>query len=191
MGIKNWKTITGEATKRLRGDKKLMLLVAVGFLGIFLLLLSELWKPKENPENPSSTEAEGQHGSDYTYAEDMEKRLTELLAAMRGVGRVKVMVTLENGLEQVYAENERRKAASNSPPGSGGENVDENYEYILIRTDSGAEDGLILKVIQPKIRGVAVVCEGGDSAAVRQEVLAAVTAVLHISSTRVSVSKME
>lgn len=49
---------------------------------------------------------------------------------------------------------------------------------------------MIIKLIQPKIRGVAVVCEGGGSDAVRQEITQAITAVLDISASRVYITKM-
>lgn len=48
---------------------------------------------------------------------------------------------------------------------------------------------MIIKLIQPKIRGVAVVCEGGGSDAVRQEITQAITAVLDISASRVYITK--
>jgi len=51
------------------------------------------------------------------------------------------------------------------------ENFSDEKEYVLIETD-GNEGGMIIKLIQPKIRGVAVVCEGGGSDAVRQETAA-------------------
>lgn len=97
------------------------------------------------------------------------------------------MVTLESGAEQVYARNEKIK--SDTSGGTALEKLLGRKEYVLIESD-GNEGGMIIKLIQPKIRGVAVVCEGGGSDAVRQEITQAITAVLDISASRVYITKM-
>lgn len=178
---------------KLKKDKKLAIIVALALIAMIALVASE-WTGNATPTAEETTlPADSSYQADYSYAEEMEERLTKILASMAGVGNVQVMVTLENGLEQVYAENGREKTAAGSSGGLSGDeyNMDEEHEYLVIRTDSGAEEGLIIKVIQPQIRGVAVVCEGADSSLVRQQVTEAVTAVLQISSTRVSVSRMQ
>lgn len=70
------------------------------------------------------------------------------------------MVTLENGVESVYAKDEKyenEKRNSGERDSLQNEKTLDEQEYILL--DDGA-GGLVIKVIQPKIRGVAVVCEG-------------------------------
>ena len=62
--------------------------------------------------------------------------------------------------------------------------------YIIVKTDNG-EEGMLLKVTQPKIRGVAIVCRGGNSPQVRQSITDTVTAVLDISSARVNIAAMK
>lgn len=99
------------------------------------------------------------------------------------------MVTLESGAEQVYARNEKIKSDTSGGTALEKENFSDEKEYVLIETD-GNEGGMIIKLIQPKIRGVAVVCEGGGSDAVRQEITQAITAVLDISASRVYITKM-
>ena len=63
-------------------------------------------------------------------------------------------------------------------------------EYIVIDSDNN-ESGLLLKVMEPEIRGVAIVCEGADSAKVRQEIVSTVSAVLGISTNRISIAKIK
>ena len=63
-------------------------------------------------------------------------------------------------------------------------------EYIILQSNGSRDEGLVIKVIQPKIRGVAIVCEGGDSAYVQQRITQAVTAVLDIGASRVSIARM-
>jgi stage III sporulation protein AG len=46
----------------------------------------------------------------------------------------------------------------------------------------------IQTVITPRVRGVAVICEGGDNVIVKQKIIELVSRVLGISSTRISVT---
>ena len=89
-------------------DKKLAVLCAVGVLGVVLLILSEFIPSgeKKAEKKESVTAAQSQE----TYAEDIEKRLTEIVSSIDGAGKTRVMVTLESGAEQVYAKNEKIKS---------------------------------------------------------------------------------
>ena len=55
---------------------------------------------------------------------------------------------------------------------------------------NGEKTGLALSVASPEVRGVAVSCEGGGSARVRQEVSSLVCAALGVNASRVYVSKL-
>ena len=76
-------------------DKKLAVLCAVGVLGVVLLILSEFIPSgeKKAEKKESVTAAQSQE----TYAEDIEKRLTEIVSSIDGAGKTRVMVTLEGG----------------------------------------------------------------------------------------------
>lgn len=177
---------TDSLCKRLRIDKKLLVFIAVGFIGICLLAVSE-WIPSDKKDTGNE---DTKILTEYSYAEEIEKKLCETVSAISGAGKTKVMVTLENGVESVYAKDEKyEEEKKNSENGGESENsrTRDEQEYILLDNDSG---GLVIKVIQPKIRGVAIVCEGGDSVYVQQRITEAVTAVLDINSSRISITKM-
>ena len=64
--------------------------------------------------------------------------------------------------------------------------LDNSYEYIYL------DDGKTLqKIIEPKIRGVVVVCEGADSSIVKLQISELLTTALDIPSTRVYISKLK
>ncbi len=158
----------------LKRDKKITAIICLGLAGIFMLTMSELL-----PRN--STESEKKETvSDISdsYEVDLEKRLTSIVSSINGAGHTQVMVTLASGDENVYAVREKSSDGSRE------------REYIVI-DDGSSESGLLLKVVEPEIRGVAVVCEGADSANVRQEIVSAVSAVLGISSNRISIAKIK
>ena len=174
----------------IKADKKITLIVCIGLLGMLLLLASEFihLPKKQEAETPSENIQ-----TEYSYAEDLEKRLTNIVSSISGAGKTKVMVTLENGVESVYAADEKQSVERSSGEKTGGVEVNEKSntenEYIILQSN-GRDEGLVIKVIQPKIRGVAIVCEGGDSAYVQQRITQAVTAVLDIGASRVSIARM-
>ena len=62
--------------------------------------------------------------------------------------------------------------------------------YLTVDTDTGPV-GLLLTHVQPTVKGVAVVCDGGGNAAVQQRVIQVVSTAFHISERRVCVVKQE
>ena len=96
------------------------------------------------------------------------------------------MITLESGNEDVYLHN-YDYGEDIDEVGAGNREVKD--EYVIVDS-GGTENGIVIRVEEPKIRGVAVVCEGGGNAYVKTQIISTVTALLDISSARVSVAKM-
>ncbi len=57
------------------------------------------------------------------------------------------------------------------------------------QTEYGRSADMRLSVTAPRVRGVIVVCDGGDSVTVKEKVIAAVTGVFGINTLRVSVMR--
>ena len=182
------KASVSNIAQRLKKDKKLVIICGIGILGILLLLMSELVSGSGEKSAPAEQTTE--NAQELTYAQDIEERLSQIISSIDGAGKTKVMVTLENGTEQVYAANEKTASDSSSDADGSAGKISDEKEYVIIETDSKGDQGLVIKLIQPKIRGVAVVCEGGDSDIIRREIQETVTAVLDISASRVYVTKM-
>ena len=160
---------------RVKTDRKMIIIVLAGIIGVVLLVLSELL-PEENKDGINEENISVATQSD-NYEAELENRLTELIESINGAGRTKVMLTVDCGDENVYAtENKTDEGKSET-------------EYVLVEND-GNDCGILLKVWMPEIRGVAIVCQGADSAKVREEITGVVTAVLGISTNRVNIAKM-
>lgn len=162
--------------EKIKRDKRIAIIVCIGLVGIILLTLSELMPQKSDAKQNEKSE----NVTDIrdSYEENIEKRLTSIVSSIDGAGRTDVMVTLASGDENVYAVKEKSSDGS------------KEREYIVIDSDKN-ESGLLLKVIEPEIRGVAIVCEGADSAKIRQEIISSVSAVLGISTNRISIAKIK
>ena len=166
-------TVRRKLKARICGDKKQLLIVALGVVGMLLLLLSGGGKKQETaaePPDPARTQAA------------VEKQLESLLKTVDGVGKVKVCVTLERMQADVYAVNTEQV----SEP----DRSQKNEKYVF--TDAGSDtQGLRLYSVMPEVRGVAVSCEGGGSGVVRQEVTKLISAALGVGANRIWVTKMQ
>lgn len=179
-------------------DKKLKFIVFLGFAGMLLILVSSFWDTgsiKETgamPEN--STEAVTYSSDDY--AARLEERLTEMLGGIKGVGRTKVMVTLENTGGYVYAKEEKKNVDTSTEQPAGAQSKTKVYskentqETYIIIDNGGKKQALIETEIQPKIKGVVVICDGASNIAVKQSIINVVTTALDIPTTRVCVEEI-
>ncbi len=182
--------------KKIKENKKLLAILSIGLIGIILLLMTEITgKDKNKKQQVKTADNSTQYTYEQNYKNSVQNDLQKIISSIDGAGKTTVMITLDSGSKSVYAidektsnnddslekENEYKKSSQNS----------KNTEHIIIKDSLNKDEkGLIVEVIQPQIRGVAIVCEGADSAVVRQNITDTVTAVLNISSTRVCITKM-
>jgi stage III sporulation protein AG len=170
------------------------LAIAVGLIGIALIFLSGFLTGggSQQTQQPSASSQSDFSASDYESR--MEKQMTELVTGIQGVGNAKVYVTLEQTAQNVYAT-EQKQSGQTTEDKSGGTttrneiNSDTETSYILVKNADGSEKALPVTEIQPIVQGVVVVCDGGDSPQVQQNITDAVTTALHITSVRVCVIK--
>lgn len=151
------------------GKMKKYRIFILGIVGLALLILPGVISSQNN-ESSSSTNMDVEY-----YSDKIEDKIAHLLAFARGVGNVRVVVTLDCSDETVYAQNTDVKGEGYSG------------EYVIISND-GEEGGVRVKEIYPKIRGVAIVCDGGDNIEVKKRVTELVSAALGISSGKIAVS---
>ena len=127
---------------------------------------------------PSGSNASGQEQVTEEVipeGQDLTEELTEILSLIQGVGKVRVMLTVETGEITVYQYDE--SASGN--------------KTVIITDADRVESGLIQQTIPQKYRGAIVVCQGADSASVRLSVIEAVAKVTGLGTDRISVLKMK
>ena len=159
--------------QKLKTDKRALLVPCLACVGALLLLLSA------GGEKAAKKTAETPVQQIEQAETRLEERLTKLLSGVDGVGKLRVIVTLDSMEAYVYARD------------TGADINGGTRESVVLVGDSGGKEGLPEKLIAPSVRGVAVACEGGGSAAVRREVTALVGAALGVSANRIHVSRME
>lgn len=159
---------------KLKNDKKAIIIIAVALSGMLLIMLSETGD-KDTDKYTENTQITV---SERELADEVESFIENI----NGAGKTRVILTFEALEETVYAVDRDEDLAAD-----GRYNVKDKYVIV----DSGnKEEGLKLKVVSPKVRGVAVVCEGGDNPLIKGQIISAVSALFDISSNRISVAVM-
>ena len=69
-------------------------------------------------------------------------------------------------------------------------NVMSGKHASVIIENNNNDVGLLIKTIEPKVRGVAVSCEGGDNTKVQQQIFSTIEALLDIKTSNISISKL-
>lgn len=177
----------------LSDEKKIRLILLVGLLGMLLIFLSGTGKEKSSqvPQNAVAVYSV----DNESFCRQTEDKILQLIGSIHGVGKAKVWVTLENGTEYVYLQEKTHSTdTSHDMDAQGGSTVreknDSTASYLLIE-QNGIQQPLLQKQIEPTVQGVVVVCEGGATPQVSEQVVNAVSCALGIGSNRVYVALME
>ena len=166
------------------GGKMIGVVTAAGLLGILLIALPGFLSHESTATVSGVTTQE--------YVEQLEERLCRVIGRIDGAGECSVMITLENGVEYLYATEGKTgssRAEKSNDSGSDRTQADSSQDSVILVDTGNGKQGLLVTEIQPTVKGVVVVCAGGDRPAVQQRVTQAVMTVLHVSSSRVCVTK--
>lgn len=170
--------------ERLDKKKRTDALAALGLCGMLLLALPEVL-PQKQPA-AANTDTEGMLSA---YENRLEARLCAILSSMEGVGKCRVMLTLESGETAVYATTQRTTRSDTNGQQTSTQTSFEN-EYVLVDGADGRQ-ALVEQTGLPQVRGVVILCEGGQDISCVKRVTEAAQVVLGISSSRVCVNKLD
>ena len=154
------------------GIPKLCLIL---LLGISLIIVSiPSGKTKKNTQSTETT------------AKEQERRLVNALKHVEGVGKVKVMITVNSSKEAVVNKDSPYEQSSSEKE----KTVKEDEQTVLVEED-GKKVPYVIKEVEPVVEGVVVVAQGGGNDIIKNQIVEAVSVLFHISSYKVKVLKME
>ncbi|BCI60509.1 hypothetical protein [Solibaculum mannosilyticum] len=184
-------TIQGAFHKYVSGEKGKKIILIAGIAGMVLILLSSFW-PKSETATKNEETTTTMTTSEYTDL--LQQRLASIVNSIEGVGQSEIMVTLETGVQNIYANQEQKNTdKSQDITGENTTRIQERQDVeqnvILVDDPEGGEKALIKTQLEPQIKGVVVVCQGGDDPVVQTRISQAITTALDISSKRVCVTK--
>lgn len=167
--------------KSMKGDKKAITAVTIlGAAGLLLIMLSSLLPGEEKNESISPVKDSVSTDSD-DYCTDTEKKLSEFLRNIEGVGEVRVYLTVSGDEKMVYATEGKTSISENK--------TEEEYSYVMI--GGGSEKTALIETVKaPEISGAVIACTGCESPVVQEMVYEAVSTALGIPTSRIYVTKL-
>lgn len=184
--------------QKLNLNSKLMInIIIILALGVGFILVSDFYKDLSlsNPapqDSGSGSVSEPKSSGSSDYATGLEGRLTSILSEIQNAGKISVMITLKTGTELIPAKDESvsDKTTNEKDMEGGTRTITEKStsdQVVFKNNQGGTSEPLVLKEINPEIKGVIIVAEGAKDPKVKQELSNAVQTVLDIPAYRVSV----
>lgn len=155
--------------EKIKSNKKLQIIIIASFLVILVLMF--VFSGTKTKDTDAILE-------ETAYVTSLEKRLSETLSKVEGVGKVSVVITVESGMETVLAskvvEEERAtgKVTETTP--------------ILVNGKT-----VVLKELYPKVTGVLIVCEGAKNISVLTRIQQATESLLNIDAKQIEILTMK
>ena len=146
----------------------------------------------ENMENNNQINGTYNNSSDDNYAAEIQDQLSTILSKIAGAGKVSVMITYESGKELVTQKDKSViDKVTDEKDNDGGTRIINEYSIddktVMVNQQGGSSQPVVVKEINPEIKGVIVVAEGAWDSKVKLKISEAVQTVLDIPAYRVTV----
>lgn len=171
-------------------------LLIIAICGVVLVMLPTGSKSKNKAGSTVKQEKAADNiieVSEDEYCKNLENRLETILSGIKGVGKVKVMITFKSTSEKVVLK-EISYDKSSEKTGNDNSNIRESYkeeEAVVFKEDSdGNTIPYIIKENVPEIEGIAVVAEGGDNKDIILKITNVVQALFGVLPHKISVIGM-
>ncbi len=177
------------------------LIIIGGALAVIILCL--LWESsgdgnKETKEDGAKTEAQlNNYGAGETqymekYVKSLEERLAGLLSGIEGVGKVKVMITVNTSVaHNLFTEKNISKEDTDEKDNAGGTRkvytYSETNNTVYVTDQSGNTYPYVVSDSVPIVEGVAVVAQGAESAVIKQKIINVIKALFPLDVNKITV----
>lgn len=154
--------------KALKENKKIQLLIVFSLV-LLILIIGYVYINSKN---------QSQVVNSNDYVNSLEEKLSNVLSDVDGIGRVKVIINVESGMETVLASKVTETQSGN---------VTERVETPIIVNG----ETVVLKEMYPKIKGVLIIAEGANSIASINKLQQATISLLDININQIEILSMD
>jgi len=172
-------------------------LIIILVVGIGFILISDFYSDlsgdkTEKISTDTTSVVESQETGDAEFVEEMENQLSLILSQIQGTGKVSIMITLKTGTEIITAKDETisDKTTNEKDKEGGIRTINEQNtsdKVVFMNEQGGTSKPLVLKEINPEIKGVIIVAEGAKDPKLKLKLTEAVQTVLDVPAYRISV----
>lgn len=144
---------------KLKEIKHKEIILAILAVVIMLFIYFSTFTGKDEVESPKGD-----------YCSNIKLEIEQAVSRMEGAGKADVVINWSSGVEIVTAQNTTVNGNSSSS-----------------QTVMGSGSPIVIKEIYPKAVGVLIICEGGDNAKVKIDIIMAISTLLDIPADKVLV----
>ena len=145
-------------------------LVVILLFGLLLMIAALPVKEKKEQAGKEEVQERETMISDADWQEKMEKRLTQVLEKVEGVGDTEVFLTCSGTEKKVVEKDET--------------------ESVYEKDARGNQSPYVVQEQYPQVTGVLVAAKGGDNPVVVQNIREAVEALFQVEPHKIKVMKM-
>lgn len=167
-------------------NKKSTAIFIIGIIGILLIGFSDVFLSNKTEVNNSSYN----EISVQQHIAELEKKTEKIISKIEGAGKSKIMITADTSKENEYAVNENKSQDVSEENDSLNQRTQIQNEIVITQQNS-TDSALVVKVIEPQIRGVLVLCEGADMPKISEQITNAVKTVLGVPYNKICVLKLK
>jgi len=185
------------------GKDRFILLFLAGILLVIIAmpipqdkLSSKQWTTKNQTatENKADSIAGETELTTMQYGVYLQKQLETFLNSVEGVGKVKVCLTMQTSKELVPAHNTPYTRKSEEETDENGKRTltetQNDAQIILYEQADGSQSPLIIRQIEPTVRGVVVAAQGAGSQKVQNEIVELLEALFGIEAHKIKIVKL-
>lgn len=171
--------------KKQPGFKEWAIILAAGAL-LLLLSVPDLFQQEKEKTVDTAARLEQTEKQTEEYAEEMERKLEDMLLKINGVTDAKVVITVKSTMERVVLQDTTANAESLTEEDGGGgrRNSQKNTEEKT--TVLSGEEPYLTKELTPEVEGVVAVISGAESSRVL-EITEAVQALFAVPAHKVKI----
>lgn len=129
------------------------------------------------------------------YEEKQKNELESILKKMSGVGEVEVMMYFKSGEVKVPAVDDTNQVAETKENDSNGGTRTNTQKTdgskVVMKTEDGNNEPVILQTNNPTITGIMVMAEGAESSKIKYDIQVAISSLYDLSLDKVNVYPME
>lgn len=191
--------MAGKLQALLKKKDRLIILLLGGILLLVIALPVSGDKDEKSGKETIISEGMSKKAAKETEAEDyasyLESKLEDTLSRVKGVGKVKVMVTLEASAERIVEKDVNSESESvqetDSQGGSRSTTNRSSSQTTVYEGDGNTSSGTpyITKELTPVVGGIVIIAQGGDDPVTVKNITEAVQALFEIDTHKIKVMK--
>ncbi len=192
--------------QRMTGGKKLqkdqcLILVLIGILLCVIAIPTEKKDSKSDLSNGIDDTIDNHMIPDKTdepadYIQYWEDKLEETLSCADGVGKVRVLITLQSSEQKIVEKDgpEEYTDTAEEDGAGGGRTIGESrVEKSTIYSSDGQGGNVpyVVMTIPPSVEGVVVIAQMADQVNIRQNIIEAIQVLFDIDANKIKIVKMK